>query len=98
MKCSQKYSVMLPNISMLRSYPDAHVTRRGEGVPAGTSNRFSGFRCGVKTAEAVHTSTICCPTPLKRGVNERWSVAGLGVEKSQRSRTAPVYPNQFMPL
>src|ERR1017187_9371965 len=27
MKCSQKYSVMLPNISMLRSYPDAHAAR-----------------------------------------------------------------------
>src|ERR1017187_5003718 len=36
MKCSQKYSVMLPNITMLRSYPDAHEHWPGITLPAPT--------------------------------------------------------------
>ena len=45
--------------------------QRSVCVPTGESNRFSGFRHRVETAEAVHTSSTRRSTPLKRGVNER---------------------------
>src|ERR1017187_9537774 len=40
MKCSQKYSVMLPNISMLRSYPDAHAPAGACGASCGLRDRL----------------------------------------------------------
>src|ERR1017187_6302506 len=52
MKCSQKYSVMLPNISMLRSYPDAHALRPGEGVTfLGAAVSITRVQGGMWSAE-----------------------------------------------
>ena len=60
------------------------LTPRFSGVyeRIGCQNRFSGFRRGSKTAEAVRDPQLTPFTPLKRGVNER---AALIKAKSKSS-------------
>jgi len=63
------------------------LTPRFSGVyeRIGCENRFSGFRRGTKTAEAVRDPQPTPFTPLKRDVNER--VALIKV-KSKSSRVS----------
>ena len=56
---------------MLQRCLDAHALQRGDRGTAGFDNRFSGFRVGWKTAEAVEKPRPPGVTPLKRGVNEK---------------------------
>src|ERR1035438_6472617 len=80
MKCSQKYSVMLPNINMLHSHPDAHalvVPARGLEAQAKVTVSFAndnsqpqGINDGVEPKSSGEQPSALCHWWPHKGTEE----------------------------